>query len=366
MILFIAFHGRGYLCNPKYIHKYMIESNVYDEYKYIWAVKDNKSAEIENAYVIKYNSIKYLYYLAKSKYWVVNCKLPNYVVKKKNQVYLQTWHGTPLKKLAHDINIGENASFYRTKLTRDEMLKTYDNDSQKYDYFVSPNRFATEKFLSSFKLDKNKIIETGYPRNDFLINISSDKVNLLKDKYKIPRNKKIILYAPTWRDNSFTSKGYTHELKVDFNLWNKELGEDYIVIFKPHYLIINRYENLEEFLYTFNEQIDINELYVMSDILVTDYSSVFFDYAILNKPIIFYMYDLKDYEENLRGFYLDIYKDLPGEIFEDELQVINTIKNISEYAENKRDVLAEFNKRYNYLQDGHSSRRIIKKIISEN
>ena len=111
-ILFISFHGRGYSCNPKYLHKYLLTNEKYKDYKFIWAVKKGKGKDISGAKVIRYNSVKYFYYLAKSKYWIVNCKLPRHILKKEDQVYLQTWHGTPLKRLAHDIEIGADAKFY--------------------------------------------------------------------------------------------------------------------------------------------------------------------------------------------------------------------------------------------------------------
>lgn len=361
-ILFISFHGRGYNCNPKYLHKYLLTNEKYKDYKFIWAVKKGKGKDISGAEVIRYNSVKYFYYLAKSKYWIVNCKLPRHILKKDDQVYLQTWHGTPLKRLAHDIEIGDDAKFYRTSISKKEMTETYDIDVKRYDYLISPNKFSTEKFQSAFHIERNRIIETGYPRNDYLTNISDLEIKNLKEKYKIPEDKKVILYAPTWRDNSFNVKGYTFKLEVDFARWKEVLGEEYVVIFKPHYLITNKFDNegLEEFLYTIREDKDINELYVISDILVTDYSSVFFDYAILHRPILFYMYDLKEYEEEVRGFYLDINKDLPGNIFTKEEELLKEISNIENYKKNTSKLLDDFNNTYNYLQDGHASDRVIK------
>nr|WP_196001940.1 CDP-glycerol glycerophosphotransferase family protein [Clostridium sp. 1001271B_151109_B4] len=364
-IMFIAYHGRGYLCNPKYLHKYMINDSKYSDYKFIWAVKKVDNVNISNAKVIKYNGLIYYYYLARSKYWIINCKMPKHVLKKEEQIYLQTWHGTPLKRLAHDIEIGEGASFYRTKVSKREMTNSYDSDVRKYDYFISPNKFSTEKFKSAFKVNENIILESGYPRNDFLSNIKEDEINRLKIKYNIPLDKKVILYAPTWRDNSYNMKGYVFELNVDFNLWKKDLGKEYVVIFKPHYLIVNKESNesLEGFLYLINQDEDINELYVISDILVTDYSSVFFDYAILERPIYFYMYDLKEYEENLRGFYLNIYKDLPGKIITEEKQLLEMLKQNELYVESNKQIIKDFNKIYNNLQDGQCSKRVIESII---
>ena len=364
-ILFISFHGRGYSCNPKYLHKYLLSNEKYKDYKFVWAVKKGKGKEISSAKVIRYNSVKYFYYLAKSKYWIVNCKLPRHILKKENQVYLQTWHGTPLKRLAHDIQIGSDAKFYRTGVSKKEMTDTYDIDVKRYNYLISPNKFSTEKFQSAFKIERNRIIETGYPRNDYLTNITDSEINNLKEKYKIPKDKKVILYAPTWRDNSFNVKGYTFKLEVNFNKWKEVLGEEYVVLFKPHYLITNKFNNdgLEEFLYTIKEDKDINELYVISDILVTDYSSVFFDYAILQRPILFYMYDLKEYDEEIRGFYLDINKDLPGSIFTKEDDLLKKILNIEDYKKSTYKLLNDFNNTYNYLQDGHASERVIKILL---
>ncbi|CDM69210.1 CDP-glycerol glycerophosphotransferase [Clostridium bornimense] len=361
-ILFISFHGRGYSCNPKYLHKYLLTNEKYKDYKFIWAVKKGKGKDISGAEVIRYNSVKYFYYLAKSKYWIVNCKLPRHILKKDDQVYLQTWHGTPLKRLAHDIEIGADAKFYRTGISKKEMTETYDIDVNRYDYLISPNKFSTEKFQSAFDIERNRIIETGYPRNDYLTNISDLEIKKLKEKYKIPEDKTVILYAPTWRDNSFNVKGYTFKLEVDFIKWKEILGEEYVVLFKPHYLITNKFSNkgLEKFLYTISEDKDINELYVISDILITDYSSVFFDYAILQRPILFYMYDLKEYEEEIRGFYLDIKKDLPGNIFTKEEELLKEILSIEKYKKNTSKLLDDFNNTYNYLQDGHASDRVIK------
>ncbi|WP_294358665.1 CDP-glycerol glycerophosphotransferase family protein [uncultured Clostridium sp.] len=364
-ILFISFHGRGYSCNPKYLHKYLLSNEKYKDYKFVWAVKKGKGKEISSAKVIRYNSVKYFYYLAKSKYWIVNCKLPRHILKKENQVYLQTWHGTPLKRLAHDIQIGSDAKFYRTGVSKKEMTDTYDIDVKRYNYLISPNKFSTEKFQSAFNIERNRIIETGYPRNDYLTNITDSEINNLKEKYKIQKDKKVILYAPTWRDNSFNVKGYTFKLEVNFNKWKEVLGEEYVVLFKPHYLITNKFNNdgLEEFLYTIKEDKDINELYVISDILVTDYSSVFFDYAILQRPILFYMYDLKEYDEEIRGFYLDINKDLPGSIFTKEDDLLKKILNIEDYKKSTYKLLNDFNNTYNYLQDGHASERVIKILL---
>lgn len=366
MILFISFHGRGYSDNPRAIHEYMLASDEFKDYTYIWAIngyKKNK-IEIESSKVIGYGGVQYLYYLAKAKYWVCNCKLPGYVVKGDDQVYLQTWHGTPLKKLAFDIEVPEDTTFYRSEMSYEEMTHTYAHDVAKYDYMISPSSFTTEVFQSAFQINKERLIETGYPRNDCLSNWTAEDVDDLKEKYNIPKDKKVILYAPTWRDNSYVAKGYTFQLEVDFGKWQEILGDDYVVIFKPHYLIISKFDvkDYEGFVYSIPANEDISNLYIISDILITDYSSVFFDYAILKRPIYFYMYDLEFYKEELRGFYIDVYKDLPGAIFEQEMKMLEEIKS-GAYDYN---FLEAFNERFNNMEDGHASQRVIDIMFQKN
>ena len=358
MVIFIAFHGRGYTCNPKYLHQYMCEQKCFDDYKFIWALKKPHALNIKHSKNIRYNSLRYFYYMAKSKYWIVNCKLPKHILKKDNQIYLQTWHGTPLKRLAHDIVYSENATFYRSGMNREEMESTYDNDVTKYNYMIAPNEFSYEVFQSAFRINKERLIKTGYPRNDFLTNLTDDKIRILKNKYHLNNDKKVILYAPTWRDQSFNTKGYIFELKANFKRWKEVLGDQYIVIFKPHYLIVNKFENdesLKDFIINIDAEADINDLYAVSDILITDYSSVFFDYANLKRPIYFYMFDKREYASELRGFYFDINEVLPGDIIEDEEMLLEKVK------ENKYDYerLAAFNRHFNEWQDGKASQKVI-------
>lgn len=360
LVIFISFHGRGFSDNPKAIFEAMKEDPAFSDYKFIWFIKNHKKKNIKipGAKVVEYFSIPYFYYLSRAKFWIINCKMPLYISKKPNQVYLQTWHGTPLKKLAHDIDVAEDTTFYRSGVSYEKMVDSYDQDVARYNYMISPNTFCTDVFQTSFRIDKDRLIETGYPRNDFLSNYTEEDVIRIKKKYGIPLDKKVILYAPTWRDNSYVAAGYTFELKADFHKWKENLPEDTIVLFKPHYLIINRFENdhsLDGFLYSIPASAEISELYIVADSLVTDYSSVFFDYAILKRPIYFYMYDLEEYAQDLRGFYLDIHKDLPGKIYRKESDLLHSLAK-EEYDFSK---LEDFNRLFNNKEDGKASKRVL-------
>lgn len=359
MVLYLSFDGRSYSDNPKAIYETMLTDAKFDKYQLVWALKE--PVIISGCKVIKRQSIAYFYYLSKAKYWVFNNKMPDYYIKRADQVYLQTWHGTPLKRLAHDMpDLG--ITYYRSKQTYQEMVSAYDKDSQLWDYLISPNQFSTAVFCSAFKVNREKIIETGYPRNDILTTVSAEKIQDIKEKLHIPSNKQVILYAPTWRDNAFNLQGYTFELNLDFTKWHKILGDDYVIIFKPHYLIAQHFvvpNGLSEFVLTMPATADINELYIISDQLITDYSSVFFDYAILNRPIYFYMFDFETYRDDLRGFYLQVPKALPNDICYTQDQLLTAIR--SGQFDFKR--LAAFNKEFNHLQDGKASRRVIDEVF---
>ncbi|MEG0410535.1 MAG: CDP-glycerol glycerophosphotransferase family protein [Erysipelotrichaceae bacterium] len=362
MVLFLSFHGRGFSDNPRALYEYMQAHTQYKNYDCIWALKDT-SLSVAGAKVIRYNGPLYFYYLAKSKYWIVNCKLPDHILKKEDQIYLQTWHGTPLKKLAHDIEVSDDTTFYRSKMNKQEMQATYDKDVAKYNYMISPNAFCTKVFQSAFHINKERLIETGYPRNDYLSNHNVEDEMKVKKQYHLPLDKKIILYAPTWRDNCYNNKGYTFELAVDFKKWQEVLGDEYIVIFKPHYLIVNHFDENEvkDFVYQMPANIDINQLYVIADLLITDYSSVFFDYAILNRPMLFYMYDIDTYALDLRGFYFDIHKVLPGKIVTSQDELLNEIPK----ARLDSNQITLFHQEFNTKEDGNASKRVLKILFNK-
>ena len=287
--------------------------------------------------------------------------MPDYYVKRTEQIYLQTWHGTPLKRLAHDMpDLG--ITYYRSQQTYQEMISAYDKDSELWDYLISPNNFSTAIFCSAFNIKIEKIIETGYPRNDLLTTISDIEIKAIKQKFNIPSDKQVILYAPTWRDNTYNLKGYTFDLLIDFRKWYDILGNKYLIIFKPHYLIAQHFdipEALSDFVLTLPAATDINELYVISDSLITDYSSVFFDYAILNRPIYFYMFDFESYRDELRGFYLQVPDELPNDVCYTQDQLLTAIS--SEQFDFQR--LVAFNQKFNRLQDGKASRSVIDEVF---
>ena len=138
----------------------------------------------------------------------------------------------------------------------------------------------------------------------------------------------------------------------------------YIILFRTHYFVANYIDlsKYEGFVYNVSTYDDINDLYIISDLLITDYSSVFFDYSNLKRPIYFYMYDFDEYKNNLRDFYIDL-SELPGPITKTQDELMDELKNISTYESRYREIYDKFNARFTYLEDGHSSVRVIEQCI---
>lgn len=359
-ILFSSFMGRKYACSPKFIYEQLLHDERFKDFTFIWAFKDEEKV-VAGAKTVKYNSKEYYKACAQAKYIFDNSRLPDVIKLKKDQIFTQCWHGTPLKRLGYDIEIdGGNALNSKSDL-RDK----YASDAKKYTNLVSPSQYTTEKLSSAFNLEENnpdiKIIEEGYPRNDFLSNYKQNDIITLKEKLNIPEGKKVILYAPTWRDNQHTSGvGYTYDLGVDFDELKERVSDQYVILFRPHYFIANKFDfkKYKDFVYDVSDYDEISELYVISDILITDYSSVFFDYSILKRKMIFYMYDLDEYQSNIRDFYISL-EELPGDIVKTQEDMIASIFNEDIYSIKYQ----EFNKKYNLLEDGNASKRVVEEVF---
>ncbi|MCR5324648.1 MAG: bifunctional glycosyltransferase family 2 protein/CDP-glycerol:glycerophosphate glycerophosphotransferase [Lachnospiraceae bacterium] len=355
-IVFESFLGKNYSDSPKYIYEYLAK-NYPDKFNYVW-VLDNDTKLPYGGTKVKRFSRRYMKYMATAKYFVFNMRQPTWYKKRKGMVFLETWHGTPLKKLVFDLDEVYSAS----PLYKKEVYK----QSREWDYLIAANEFSSRVFKSCFMFD-NPMLEYGYPRNDLLHSPDRDKIaEELREKLGIPKYKKTILYAPTWRDDEYYGKGkYKFELKLDLEAMRKELSDEYVVLLRTHYFIADALDltGLEGFAFNFSKYNDITDLYLISDIIITDYSSVFFDYSNLKRPMLFYTYDLEKYRDVLRGFYIDIEEELPGPLLFTTEEVIDAIKNIDAVNAKYADKYAVFYERYCGWEDGHAAENVAKKVF---
>lgn len=372
LVVFESFQGRSYSCSPKAIYKYMISSEEFSDYKYVWVFRDlNVHGEFpENTTLVKFDSQEAFKAFAAAGTWIVNSRLRDFYVPREDQKYIQCWHGTPLKKIGCDITCSGNATS-----TVDEIHAEYESDAEKIYKFISPSDYTTEKLISAFNLEKigkqSAVIQQGYPRNDALFNTSEEYVQNIRASFNIPAEKKVVLYCPTFRDNQHNSYGYSLEIGMDFMSLKEKFGDDIIILFRAHYFIASKFDfqKYNGFVVDVSNYDDINDLYLISDILITDYSSVFFDFANLNRPMIFYFYDEKEYRSEIRDFYFGTAM-LPGIAASNEEKLEKALGDIlSDFKKGGnglmryKTAISAFNKRFNPLEDGHSTERTVKKIF---
>ncbi|WP_411954043.1 CDP-glycerol glycerophosphotransferase family protein [Alkalibacillus sp. S2W] len=357
LVIFESFHGKQFSDNPRAIYEYM-EKN-YTEVNLIWSVDRRHTQLFENLELpyIKRFTFKWFWYMPRAKYWVNNVRTPNWLPKPKNTILLQTWHGTPLKKLGADI---EEVQIPGTNT--EKYIKNVFSNANQWDYLISPNRYSTTIFERAFDYTGH-IIESGYPRNDILINHSLNYADQIKKDLNIDLEKKVILYAPTWRDDEYYSVGnYKFDIKLNLKQLQDHFGDRYIILLRMHYLISDVLDlsGFEEFVIDVSSYTDIRDLYIISDVLITDYSSVFFDYANLKRPIIFYAYDIEKYRETLRGFYFNL-EEAPGPITKTTEEVIHQIKKF-EQSKVLGEKFESFYQKFCYLEDGGSTQRVVSRF----
>lgn len=340
-VVFQNFNGKGFGDNPKYIANELIKKENID---IVWIVKEFSQNSFPNKIrQVKKYTLRYFYELATAKVWVSNNRLEKFIIKRKNQVYIQTWHGgLGLKKVEKDAE---------DKLSK-KYIKLAKKDSKMIDYAISNSTYRTNIYKNSFWYD-GKILEIGCPRNDiFFDNKKQKKIReSVFKKYNIDFNKKIILYAPTFRsDKDFDYE--TFNFSKLLNNLNKK-NENYVLMIKLHPNVDKSIRTSENII-NVSKYPDVDELLLVSDIVISDYSSVFFDFLFMHKPVYLYAPDYDEYVKE-RGFNFD-YKKLPFSISYNSNELINKIL-VNDYK-NYADKLDKFLKDVNIIDDGHASQKV--------
>lgn len=334
-IMYEAFFGRGITCNPGELFKFLLNDSRFSDWEHIWSLEESEFRDDIIAQYSQYDNVKFVvpftkeYFdaLSSAKYLINNSTWQNYFSKKEGQVVVNTWHGIPLKSMAYDAATSDNRP---------------DNTVRNFlfsDYVISPVEFTTDNFKTAFKLDgifEGKIIEAGYPRIDATFNSSRQNLKKELEKYGVEYddNKKLILYAPTWKGNNFSSPDITiGEYDKILDTINSHIDTDeYQVLFKPHQIV---YKTMVQNGVVKKEyipaQINTNVLLGATDVLISDYSSIFFDFLVTGRPIYFYVPDLEEYKTS-RGLYFSI-ENLPGPVTKDIIELAQWLENIDNYKQ---------------------------------
>jgi len=363
LILYEAYHGKSMTCNPYAIFKELLNNPNYKDYKHVWAFDSLESMNqpqaeqyknLPNVEYVIINSNKYLKYLAKAKYLINNVSFKYYFQKKDEQIYINTWHGTPFKALGKDI---KNAGFFDHTNVQRNFLHT--------DFLVVPNQYTFEKIMDSYDIRgifNGYVVDCGYPRIDLTLKENSEE---LKEKLGIPKNKKIVLFAPTWRaSTAYKEKDNSQEILEKYQALTSILPNDFLMLLKVHSLTYKHFlkNGLGDFCVP--NWIDTNELLSIVDILITDYSSIFFDFLPTKRPIIFYMEDMQEYYEE-RGVYLE-FTDLPGPVCFTPKEVVNEIIQVGRDSNEYQAQYEQAISKYCYNDDGKSTKRIVEIVFENN
>lgn len=373
LVFFESFFGRWYADSPKAIYEAMLQDPRFEDHIFIWSFRpdvevDTSKFDTERTIFIKRGQQEYFQALATAKLIILNTRLPEYIYPKEDQVYVQCWHGTPLKKLGADVAI-ETANALNTT---SELAWRFAIDSKKWTYMLSASPFVTKHLTSAFSLPEERkasvVLEVGDPGNDALVKAKNNPqiTEEMRQRLGVPAGKKALLYAPTWRDDSYKAgEGYTLDYLLDFDYLHKHLSEEWVILFRPHYYIANSFdfEKYGGFVIDVSKVDDINDCMVASDVLVTDYSSVMFDYCNTGKPLLLYVPDLEHYSGDVRDFYFDIH-DVPsplcGTIQELCKELIGADHNQSIHDSEYLAFLATFCP----LDDGSATERTIDFLLS--
>lgn len=345
-ILFESFQGKIIGDNPFAIFTEVQSRDLGSEL--LFTVNSTTRAP-DGARAIKHGSIEWLRCLATSKVLINNTNFPGYFRKRPGQKYIQTWHGTPLKRLGRDIvDVVPTGSY----------LKMMDREASFWDYLVSPSQYCTEIFRGTFGYS-GKIIETGYPRNDILINQSSDRNQIRASLGIIDSNQLVVLYAPTWRDSKRTATGNWKPV----NFLSDDLGDSVTVLFRGHTNTHRAHsERVSKSAVDVTDYKNVAELYLAADVLVTDYSSSMFDFSVSGKPMIFLCPDIEDYSSK-RGFYFDFEQLAPGPILRDGSKLGEALENIESLKTEYSERYLAWQQKFNSLEDGLSSKRVVDQTL---
>ncbi len=316
LIVFVSFGGRRFDDSPRCIYETMIEDERFSDYRLFWAFIEPDSFNIPNGNKIRTDTPYYYYMLLKARCWITNSGVERGLsFTGKKSFYLNTWHGTAVKKMGTDLT--QNNASFKSK-------------SARIDLMLAQGQYDVDLFSRVFGIPVSSFRITGLPRNDELfINNNSEVKHYIKHNMGIPDGKKVILYAPTFREYTKDSgNNVIQSVPLSFERLKRELGDEYVFLLRAHYEVLKVLDIQEDsFLHNVSSYPNLNDLMIVSDLLISDYSSIFFDYSILEKPMLCYAYDYQEYQDK-RGLYFDIREALQSYIV-DEDSLIEEVKNAS-------------------------------------
>jgi CDP-glycerol glycerophosphotransferase len=308
-----------------------------------------------DATLVEYGSAECIAVLERADLLVANTHTDLQWTKAPGATYLQTWHGTPLKRIHWDVLWAPEGRLDRLQ-----------RDVDQWDLLVSPNAASTPRLRQAFRYE-GEVIESGYPRNDVLSGPDREAVRArVRRELGIADDVRAVLYTPTWRDAEvFAEGGAEFALALDVDGFAERLGGDHCLLLRLHYMLTGRLAAMDHpAVRDVSMHPDVSELYLAADVMVTDYSSTMFDFAVTGRPMVFYAYDLDDYQQRLRGFYFDFAPEAPGPIVETNEALVESLGDLGAVMGPYAQRYAAFRERYCHLEDGHATDRVVDRVLA--
>lgn len=348
-VLIMNYYGGGFGDNGKAIALKLHE--IAPELKIIWPVKRQNHEKLPMfCKPVIFRSLKYYYEMATAAVWVDNARKDSEIVKRKNQYYIQTWHGmVALKRIEKDAQDSLSVGY----------LDDAKNDSKMADVILSGCGFFTKLCRSAFWYD-GEILECGSPRLDVLFNQTEDTKKNVREKLGIPEGKKIILYAPTFRADG-NMDCYIHNYEQILAATEEKTNEEWVFAIRLHPNIAGKagFITYSEKLINATVYPDLYDIIPICDVVISDYSSLMFDSGLINKPVFLYASDIDAYKAD-RGFYFE-FQDLPFPLAQCEEELI---RNLVEFVpEQYQTALSRFNAQIDYYEKGNAAETVANRIL---
>jgi CDP-glycerol glycerophosphotransferase len=350
-IAYRSFDGR-FSDNPRALYEAVLTSG--REVDHVWLAAPGHLEEFpEGTVTVPEEGDQAVEALESADLVVSNTHLSMDWTKRRGATYLQTWHGTPLKTVHRDVTFDP------------EVPSVVDRDIARWDLLLTQNPDSTELLPRIFGY-RGPVHETGYPRNDVLFRPDpAGARKRIRAGLGIPAGATAILYAPTWRDDQLADEDAPdHRLELDLTRLTDRLGPDVVVLVRLHYQVTDALDGIEvERVVNVSDQPDIRELFLAADLLVVDYASAMFDFAITGKPILHYVYDLEHYRDDLRQFYFDLAEIAPGPLLRTQDELLDALTDVEAATAGSRERYARFRERFCSREDGHATQRVLDLVL---
>ncbi|MCB9659676.1 MAG: CDP-glycerol glycerophosphotransferase family protein [Sandaracinaceae bacterium] len=350
-VLYESFHGRSMACNPLAIFRSIVEDPRFADWVHIWPINDVNVVPSEylsrrNVIFIKRECDTYMRHLATAKYLINNTSFSSYFIRRSDQLYLNTWHGTPLKTLGRDVS---NDFIGWRNIARNFLHCTH---------IISGNEHTSNVLLESFEVGgvfPGVLAETGYPRVDATLSMGAEERRELRRRLGVADGAPVVLYAPTFRGSVGNVEDDIESVRQDVAAIRSAGCH---VLYRGHYF--GSYDDACDTVVSAipPSTVDTNDLLAITDVLVSDYSSVVIDFLPTRRPIVHYIYDFEEYKRD-RGLYIDR-EDLPGMLCESRSSLASVVATALECDVD--DVAPKYERAvsaYCAVEDGHSADRVV-------